>query len=100
MRFEIAGPGGRRMHHPMTTGAGPQWARSLITRLATAALLAAWSGIAAAAEAPAVFGIPLDFILFALILIGVAVFHHYTLQVALTGLAVIVLYKQIGRAHV
>ncbi len=81
------------MHHPMTTGAGPQRARSLIARLSTAALLAAWSGIAAAAEAPAVFGIPLDFILFALILIGVAVFHHYTLQVALTGLAVIVLYK-------
>jgi Na+/H+ antiporter NhaD/arsenite permease-like protein len=81
------------MHHRKITGAGPRWARSLSTRFATAALLAAWSGIAAAAEAPAVFGIPLDFILFALILIGVAVFHHYTLQVALTGLAVIVLYK-------
>src|SRR5687768_18255157 len=93
MRFEIAGPGGRRMHHRKTTGAGPQWARSLMTRFATAALLAAWSGIAAAAEAPAVFGIPVDFILFALILIGVAVFHHYTLQVALTGLAVIIVYK-------
>ena len=35
-------------------------------------------------------GIPVDFILFALTLLGVAVFHHYTLQVALTGLAVIV----------
>src|SRR5688572_33067824 len=93
MRFEMAGPGGRRMHHRKTAGAGPQWAQSLITRLATAALLAAWSGIAAAAEAPAVFGIPVDFILFALILIGVAVFHHYTLQVALTGLAVIIVYK-------
>src|SRR5688500_6798204 len=93
MRFEIAGPGGRRMHHRKTTGAGPQWARSLMTRFATAALLAAWSGVAAAAEAPAIFGIPLDFILFALILIGVAVFHHHTLQVALTGLAVIVVYK-------
>jgi hypothetical protein len=31
--------------------------------------------------------------LFALTLIGVAVFHRHTLQVALTGLAVIVLYK-------
>jgi Na+/H+ antiporter NhaD/arsenite permease-like protein len=38
-------------------------------------------------------GIPLDFILFALTLLGVAVFHHYTLQVALTGLAAIVAYK-------
>jgi Na+/H+ antiporter NhaD/arsenite permease-like protein len=81
------------MHRRTSTGAGPQWARSLIMRFATAALLAAWSGIAAAAEAPAVFGIPVDFILFALILIGVAVFHHYTLQVALTGLAVIIVYK-------
>jgi Na+/H+ antiporter NhaD/arsenite permease-like protein len=38
-------------------------------------------------------GIPVDFILFALTLIGVAVFHHQTLRVALTGLAAIVLYK-------
>jgi Na+/H+ antiporter NhaD/arsenite permease-like protein len=40
-------------------------------------------------------GIPVDFILFALTLLGVAVFHHYTLQVALTGLAAIVAYKLI-----
>ena len=40
-----------------------------------------------------VFGIPVDFILFALTLLGVALFHHKTLQVALTGLAVIVAYK-------
>ena len=33
------------------------------------------------------------FILFALTLLGVALFHHHTLQVALTGLAVITLYK-------
>ena len=32
------------------------------------------------------FGIPVDFILFALTLLGVAVFHHHTLPVALTGL--------------
>lgn len=38
-------------------------------------------------------GIPLDFILFALTLLGVALFHHHTLQVALTGLAVITAYK-------
>jgi Na+/H+ antiporter NhaD/arsenite permease-like protein len=41
------------------------------------------------------FGIPIDFILFALTLIGVAIFHHRTLEVALTGLAAIVLYKLI-----
>jgi Na+/H+ antiporter NhaD/arsenite permease-like protein len=38
-------------------------------------------------------GIPVDFILFALTLLGVALFHHYTLQVALTGLAAVSLYK-------
>jgi Na+/H+ antiporter NhaD/arsenite permease-like protein len=40
-----------------------------------------------------VFGIPIDFILFALTLLGVALFHHKTLQVALTGLAAIIVYK-------
>jgi Na+/H+ antiporter NhaD/arsenite permease-like protein len=39
------------------------------------------------------FGIPVDFILFALTLLGVALFHHKTLQVALTGLAAIIVYK-------
>jgi Na+/H+ antiporter NhaD/arsenite permease-like protein len=38
-------------------------------------------------------GIPVDFILFGLTLIGVALFHHHTLPVALTGLAAIVVYK-------
>jgi len=38
-------------------------------------------------------GIPVDFILFALTLLGVALFHHHTLAVALTGLLVIALYK-------
>jgi Na+/H+ antiporter NhaD/arsenite permease-like protein len=40
-----------------------------------------------------VLGIPVDFILFALTLLGVALFHHHTLPVALTGLAAIILYK-------
>lgn len=56
-------------------------------------LLSAFSCTAVAAESPTVLGVPLDFILFALTLLGVAVFHKYTLQVALTGLAVITLYK-------
>src|SRR5688572_26229345 len=93
MRSENRRTRGKRMHQPKRAGAGPLGVRSLLARLATAVLLAAWSGIAAAAEAPAIFGIPVDFILFALTLIGVAVFHHYTLQVALTGLTVIILYK-------
>ena len=36
---------------------------------------------------------PIEFVLFALTLLGVALFHRYTLQVALGGLAVITLYK-------
>src|ERR1041384_295551 len=39
------------------------------------------------------FGIPVDFILFALTLLGVALFHHKTLEVALAGLAAIIVYK-------
>jgi Na+/H+ antiporter NhaD/arsenite permease-like protein len=40
-----------------------------------------------------VFGVPIDFILFALTLLGVALFHHKTLEVALAGLAAIIVYK-------
>ncbi|KIZ40256.1 MULTISPECIES: citrate transporter [Rhodopseudomonas] len=40
-------------------------------------------------------GIPVDFILFTLTLIGCATFHHYTLPIALTGLATITAYKLI-----
>lgn len=39
------------------------------------------------------FGIPFEFMLFALTLLGVATLHHRTLEVAVTGLVVIVLYK-------
>ena len=42
---------------------------------------------------PLVFGIPIDFILFGLTLLGVALFHHYTLRVALIGLVTIATYK-------
>jgi Na+/H+ antiporter NhaD/arsenite permease-like protein len=61
---------------------------------AVVALLAASPAMAAAAaDGPALFGIPVEFILFAATLIGVALFHHHTLRVALTGLAIIVVYK-------
>lgn len=42
---------------------------------------------------PSIFGIRLEFILFALTLLGVALFHRYTLWVALCGLAAILLFK-------
>ncbi len=48
---------------------------------------------AATSDGLTVVGIPLDFILFALTLLGVALFHHRTLYVALAGLASITLYK-------
>jgi Na+/H+ antiporter NhaD/arsenite permease-like protein len=40
-----------------------------------------------------VLGIPVDFILFGLMLLGVALFHHHTLPIALAGLAAITAYK-------
>jgi Na+/H+ antiporter NhaD/arsenite permease-like protein len=46
-----------------------------------------------ASDGPALMGIPLEFVLFALTLLGVALFHHHTLMVALTGLATITLFK-------
>jgi Na+/H+ antiporter NhaD/arsenite permease-like protein len=46
------------------------------------------------AYAPVMLGpIPVDFILFAFVLLGIALLQRYTLQVALTGLAVVTLYK-------
>jgi Na+/H+ antiporter NhaD/arsenite permease-like protein len=56
-------------------------------------LLLAFPTMAIASDGPAVAGIPVDFILFAATLLGVALFHHYVLQVALTGLATITVYK-------
>jgi Na+/H+ antiporter NhaD/arsenite permease-like protein len=47
----------------------------------------------ATAEGLLLFGIPLDFVLFAFTLLGVALFHRHTLVVALIGLTTIALYK-------
>ncbi len=46
-----------------------------------------------AADSIALAGIPIEFILFALTLLGVALFHNATLYVALTGAVCIALYK-------
>jgi len=45
------------------------------------------------ANLPAIAGIPIEFILFAAVLAGVALFHHHSLRVALIGVATITLYK-------
>ncbi|MBK9349576.1 MAG: citrate transporter [Sulfuritalea sp.] len=58
--------------------------------LLTAPLVSAADG---GSSSPTVAGIPVDFLLFAATLLGVALFHHYVLQVALTGLVTISLYK-------
>ena len=47
----------------------------------------------AADQLPSIAGIPVEFILFAATLLGVALFHNATLYVALTGLTTISLYK-------
>jgi Na+/H+ antiporter NhaD/arsenite permease-like protein len=47
----------------------------------------------AAFSGPAIGPVPMEFILFAIVLAGVALFHHHTLRTALTGAIVIALYK-------
>src|SRR5512145_1199251 len=42
---------------------------------------------------PTLFGIRVEFILFALVLLGVALFHDHTFYVAVIGLAVITAFK-------
>ena len=78
---------------------GRRYVVGALVVLALATMAFAEPALAAAAEGAAkpvyVFGIPVDFILFGLTLAGVAVFHHHTLQVALTGLAAISIYKLI-----
>jgi Na+/H+ antiporter NhaD/arsenite permease-like protein len=54
---------------------------------------ALFAGAVAVGAVCAALGVPIEFILFGLTLAGVALFHRRTLEVALTGLAVIVLYK-------
>src|SRR6185369_11624602 len=46
------------------------------------------------AQSPVMVGaVPVDFILFALILAGIAILQRHTLQVAVTGLIAVTLYK-------
>jgi Na+/H+ antiporter NhaD/arsenite permease-like protein len=51
------------------------------------------SAFAVASEGPLLFGIPIDFVLFGLTLLGVALFHQHTLRMALAGLVAIAIYK-------
>ena len=53
------------------------------------------SAFVVAPEGPLVFGIPVDFVLFGLTLLGVALFHQHTLRVALAGSVTIAIYKMV-----
>src|SRR5687768_3772007 len=85
---------GARMHRFRGTLHMPAAALALLG-LAGAALplLAHGADSTPAVAIPELFGIPVDFVLFALTLLGVALFHRHTLAVALTGLSTIVVYK-------
>ncbi len=56
-------------------------------------LLPVFTFAAVPSAIPLIFGIRLEFIIFALTLVGVAVFHHRTMYVALGGLATLLLLK-------
>lgn len=58
-----------------------------------AALLGGACAEAATVMIPAVLGIPVDFLLFGAVLFGIALFHHHTLRIAVSGLIIITLYK-------
>ncbi|MDP5240753.1 citrate transporter [Uliginosibacterium sp. 31-16] len=62
-------------------------------RAAALLCLLAASPAAFAASGPAIAGIPLEFFIFACTLLGVALLHNSTLQVALTGLITVTTYK-------
>jgi Na+/H+ antiporter NhaD/arsenite permease-like protein len=64
-----------------------------VARIGSIGVLALIPRLALAAEGFVIGGIPIEFILFALTLLGVALFHHHTFAVGLTGLAAITLYK-------
>ena len=81
------------MRHVKNRNCRPRSGLVLRPAIAGLLILAAAPARAAGGESPALFGIPVDFILFALTLLGVALFHHHTLRVALIGLATITLYK-------
>jgi Na+/H+ antiporter NhaD/arsenite permease-like protein len=67
--------------------------RAVAGLVALGLMLASATAQAAGFAGPTVAGIPVEFILFALTLAGVALFHHFTMPIAVTGAAVISLYK-------
>lgn len=58
----------------------------LIATLPTTAFAGAFAG-------PSIGPVPIEFILFGIVLAGVGIFHHHTFKIAVTGATVIALYK-------
>jgi len=71
----------------------PRLVRLASPALAVALLLLPGLARAALAEPPAVGPVPIDFLLFGVVLACVAIFHHHTLRVAVIGLAAITAFK-------
>ncbi len=65
---------------------------------ATGSALATFEVSGRAMQGPTIAGIPVAFVLFGTTLLGVAVFHHHTLRVALLGLAAITAYTLVFSA--
>jgi Na+/H+ antiporter NhaD/arsenite permease-like protein len=81
---------GQQSSPPVATASRRSW---VVVALLIAVAIAGFAH--AATDGPEIAGIPVDFFLFGATLAGVALLHHYTLQVALTGLATITVYKLI-----
>ena len=64
-----------------------------VSRMMFLAMFLALPGIASANDNSGLLGIPIEFILFALTLLGVALLHNQTFYVALTGVIAVALYK-------
>lgn len=77
------------MTFPFTTGR----ARALSIVLAAALAALPQAAHAAQVAGPAIGPIPFDFILFAMTLLGVALFHRHTLRFAVCGMLIIVAWK-------
>jgi Na+/H+ antiporter NhaD/arsenite permease-like protein len=75
------------------TVVAPAIAARAAAALSLALLPAAALGADGAFSGPSLGPIPVEFILFAIVLAGVALFHHHTLAIGLGGALVIALYK-------
>jgi Na+/H+ antiporter NhaD/arsenite permease-like protein len=78
---------------PILPGPRSALPSALVAGLALIGSLAPGLAHAAGFAGPAIGPVPVEFLLFALVLAGVALFHHHTLGIAVGGAVVIALYK-------